>query len=294
MHQKVFPHHHVIGWYRVVNEQSANCPSDKDYVLPSEEDLKTHSGWMKEFNPNPIFLLMNASQRKDRDVKSVNQSQDGDDDAKIAINRLEREEELPLSIYDSIITENGGLVFINLDFDVETFEPERIAVEKVLQSQKPDLLYINRQGKEKSVEISEKKESGESDIEMSTVDAEEQTFDRPPTATESHLQSVTASIDAMNTRITILLDFLEKTHSKQIPINHDLLRQVNSLVKQIPFVMAYKTAKYSDDSDDNDIGGGVFDKDSSTTLAMSYLASITKTTNAVIQYSKKVATLLKK
>jgi hypothetical protein len=293
LHQKVFPHHRVIGWYRVVNEQNVNCPSDKDYVLPSEEDLKTHSGWMKEFNPNPIFLLMNASQRKDRDMKSVNQSQDGDDDAKNAMNRLEREEELPLSIYDSIITENGGLVFINLDFDVETFEPERIAVERVLRSQKTDLRYINRQGKEKPVEIGEKKESCESDIEMSTVDVE-QTFDCPPTATEAHLQSATASIDAMNTRITILLDFLEKTHSKQIPINHDLLRQVNSLVKQIPLVMAYKTAKYSDGSEDNNIGGGVFDKDSSALLAMSYLATITKTTNAVIQYSKKVATLLKK
>jgi hypothetical protein len=292
LHQKVFPQHRVVGWYRVVDEQSADYQSDEDYALPSQEDLKTQSGWMKEFNSNPIFLLMNASNRKDRNTESILQSQGDDDHAKNAMARLDREEELPLSIYESITTENEGTVFLNLELEIETFEPERIAVERVLKSHKPDFQYINRQGKGKSIETGDMKESGESDVEMSTVEVEQTSDHCPSTAAEIYLQSAITSIDAMNTRTTILLDFLEKTHSKQIPINHDLLRQVNSLVKQMPFVMAYNTDNNSSNNDN--IKGDDFDQNYDTLLVMSYLATITKTTNAVLQYSKKVGTLLKK
>lgn len=292
LHQKVFPQHRVVGWYRVVDEQSADYQSDEDYALPSQEDLKTQSGWMKEFSSNPIFLLMNASNRKDRNAAFMLQSQGDDDQAKNAMARLDREEELPLSIYESITTENEGTVFLNLELEIETFEPERIAVERVLKSHKPDFQNINWQGKGMSTETGDMKESGESDVEMSTVEVEQTSDLCPSTAAEIYLRSAITSIDAMNTRTTILLDFLEKTHSKQIPINHDLLRQVNSLVKQMPFVMAYNTGNNSSNNDN--IKGDDFDQNYDTLLVMSYLATITKTTNAVLQYSKKVGTLLKK
>jgi hypothetical protein len=289
LHQKVFPQHHVVGWYKVVDERSADFESDKNYALPTKNDLITHSGWMRDFNENPIFLLMNASKRKDSDVESSLQSPD--DHAKNARTKLEREEELPLSVYESIMnTDNGGTVFVNLEFEIETFDPERIAVERVLKSQKPDFQLTQRQGKVKSLDDTvEKKELlGESDIEMSTEEADAAS-DPPSTAVEIHLRSVISSIDAMNTRATILLDFLEKTHSKQIPVNHELLRQVNSLVKQMPFIMAYSAAN---STNNNSVRRDVFDED--YLLVMSYLATITKTTNSVLQYSKKVGTLLQK
>jgi hypothetical protein len=55
------------------------------------------------------------------------------------------------------------------------------------------------------------KESGESDVEMSTVEVEQTSDHCPSTAAEIYLQSAITSIDAINTRTTILLDFLEKT-----------------------------------------------------------------------------------
>ena len=53
---------------------------------------------------------------------------------------MEGAEELPLTVYETLDAPEtagggGGAVFVDADFELETYEPERIAVEKVFKTQ---------------------------------------------------------------------------------------------------------------------------------------------------------------
>jgi len=205
LHQKVFPKHEVIGWYRVGDDLA-------------ESDLQINNHAMKEYNECPLFVLVNPNP---------------DDDAK----------ELPISIYETLVTmetsatsgaQQPRTVFVGLDFELNTAEAERIAVEKVFKAQATD---------------------GESGLDV-------------------HLQSITESIESMNTRVAVLLDFLRKTQRGEIPPDHKLLRQVDGLLRQLP-VFANKNLSKEFNHEYDDM------------LLVSYLASIAKTTKAIQGYSEK-------
>lgn len=256
LHQKVFPMHQVVGWYRVVDNTNRirgqnDDDMNQDYgAIPTEQDLEIHNGWMKQFHSNPVFVLMDATvdsvgERLSRCHEEVSAETDGEK----AREKLDRDEELPFTIYECISDSNqlpeksgqvASPVFVNLNFELETYEPERLAVERVFNdrsnttqsayngSQKDNQLKggLKSTGNAKGKDNTMEKDSGDvvSDHEV-------------PNPSELHIDSILTSVDAINARISILLDFLYKTRDGVIEPDYALLRQVMSLVRQLPYVM---------------------------------------------------------
>jgi hypothetical protein len=316
LHQKVFPMHQVVGWYRVVdnnNNVQKDVENDKDGtaaledhlmdVLPTEKDLEIHNGWMKQFNENPIFVLMDATERNPKhDDEGFDQiTTDGEK----ARRKLDWDEQLPFTIYECIMGGSGAAtvnnndasqsdmvhqnapVFVNLDFELETFEPERIAVERVLENKTivpqrniPD----DRNNEKGGTEVVSRQHSGLGD------------HDLLPNSTVLHLESILTSIDAINARISILLDFLYKTRDGIIEPDYALLRQVMSLVRQLPLVLGrhplYQALTSHEVSGKDGVGGGSiteeFDKEYNDTIVMSYLATLAQMAKTIVGYSEKM------
>ena len=290
LHQKVFPQHQVVGWYKVIQGTTTN--EEEDGALPTPHDINIHNGWMREFNPQPVFLLMDSSERKSYQNKAGNT--DGED----AREKLDRDEELPIALYE-IMNGTGdggsGSAFVNLEFGLETFGPERIAVEKVFRT-KPKALT----NPSTSIGADVQTTSSTADSKPAPAPApapatSEHTNTPQITEAELHIQSLVKSVDAMNARVAILLDFLHKTKDGSIEPNHELLRQVMSLVKQLPLVMG-RTILNDDGSgsnvnaNSNSTSGEIgkeYENQHGDVLVMSYLAALAKTTKSVITYSEK-------
>jgi COP9 signalosome complex subunit 6 len=220
-----------------------------------------NTGVMRDFNESPIFVLMsdtntasNTSNHSSR--TSAKASSEGQE----AREQLERDERLPLSIYETLVTISGEentarAVFVNMEFELETYGPERIAVETVFKS---------RPGSNKSKPSSEEKQAANQES-MDNISLEESGLDR-------QMESVTTSISSMNARVAILLDFLTKTRNGDIPPNHALLRQVDGLVRQLPARLT-KPSEFTTEYQDM--------------MTLSYLAAVAQTTRIVQGYTEK-------
>jgi hypothetical protein len=324
LHQKVFPMHEVVGWYRVVvqplegkgsSEMGDTDADNNAYSLPTEQDLEINNGWMKTFLDNPIFILMDATERKRHDSNDHIGAGDGGEgsdrkektDGEFAREKLDRDEELPLMLYESMGKKGSSSAFINLEFELETFEPERIAVEQVFKTRPKVLRDVSTkektlEGKETTASSSSsasKKQAHDSKRKGQSQSQSQSKSEVQLTSTELHIQSVTTSVDALNARVAILLDFLRKTRDGEIEPNHRLLRQVMSLVKQLPLVMeknhpTMEKGVSSTTTDDNNEHHGVgkeHEQQYGDMLVISYLATLAKTTKAVVGYSEKVHVL---
>jgi len=402
LHQKVFPMHEVVGWYRIDisggngimdgdGDDNNNDDGDAD-ALPTEADLMINNGWMKEYNESPLFVLMDANEKKipskslslsserntgtgsssnegdEKDPKKTkNDSKRHDDDdgndgdqqqkqqqeqeqqeqepsntttvtaktynssqGEDAREKLDRDEQLPLTIYETINTGSGtgtgsgGMAaFVNLDFELETFEPERIAVEKVFQSQPKTTssggatppasattaspssnVQASRDSSNPSANPEDAKPSTATGSTKATATAATGSTTtstaRAQTQIESaagaQIQSLITSVEAMNTRIAVLLDFLHKTKSGEIPPNYALLRQVGSLINQLPLVLGKgvfsdntsssgSTPSLEEGKMENPILANEFENEYDDMLIVSFLATIAKTTKSVLSYS---------
>lgn len=242
LHQKVFPNHDVVGWYKVSEGE----------VTPN--DLEIHHGWMKQFHKDPLFILMDTSE-PDAKPHSTEQGVSGES----AREKLDKEEELPLSVFES-----SGKAFIHLDFELESFGPERIAVEKVFNT-RPTVVRSNEStgGDAKMTTEEDKKPAASEDV---------------TTETEMHIKQLLTSVDAMNSRIAILLEYLRKCRDGEIPTDHVLLRQVKSLVKQLPLVIGRHPLYRQGTSD----VGQELEKQYEDVLVLSFLATLSKTTLSLI------------
>jgi hypothetical protein len=341
LHQKVFPAHEIVGWYRIDTSQSNSNSSsqchkynnlEEEEVLPTEADLMINNGWMKEYNESPLFVLMDANEKKhldnDRKNTTTNASNAGAEEEKNAKktkneikgeearDKLDRDEQLPLAIYETMVSGSGngngnGTVFVNIEFELETFEPERIAVEKVFNTKPKNLggtvsVTTNTTSTssadskpsanpEDGTNTSNKKNITRSSLTSTSASTEVQT---QSSTAGAQIQSLITSIEAMNTRIAVLLDFLHKTQKGDIPPDHGLLRQVRSLVNQLPLVMG-KGLFGSGDGDGigneeekeekmkKDVLAMEFENEYDDMLVLSFLATISKTTKAVLSYSEK-------
>lgn len=124
LHQEVFPHHELVGWYRVGDE-----------VTP--EDLTIQAEFAKEYAANSaviessslLFVLMNPNAfMNDTNSESRNYSQD-----------------LPITVYEALVTsdlqQQSRTVFVGLSFELSTGQPERIVIEKVFCEQLSVRMY---------------------------------------------------------------------------------------------------------------------------------------------------------
>jgi len=277
LHRKVFPLHEVIGWYRVSNDPDG---------IPTEADLHMNNGKMREYNESPLFVLMNAGSQEAVSSEKKGSGKEVSSKGDEAREKLERDEQLPLSVYETLVTVNSTedeaqprAVFVNLEFELETIEPERIAVEKVFKTQ-PSLVAVMASSAAASAADASDAKPGKSDSKGGKVDGSDTAIKAPvipPSGLDMHLQSIQTSIQAMNTRVAILIDFLKKTQNGEIPPNHKLLRQVDSLVRQLPFVLSSSKSRLSQE----------LESEYDDMLMLSYLASVAKAAKAVHGYTEK-------
>jgi len=92
---------------------------------------------------------------------------------------------------------------------------------------------------------------------------------------DTSLKNLQDTLKALEERINILVDFLQRTHSGEIPLNRTLLQQVQELVQQLPIL----SAKSNFDEE--------FAKEQEDVVLMSYVATIAKTACAVKSYTEK-------
>jgi len=339
LHQAVFPQHQVVGWYRVVcNTEGGGTTDSSSGGEPTMQDMQVALGWLKEYNPTPIFLLM-----EDIDTGSKDSKVDATAPLTATNDGVELEKELPLSLYEMMIPDGGegtgsSPVFLNADFELETFDTERIAVEAVFQTKPPTGSGGSDNTDQKMDELEGSSKSGSSTSTSGAATAEKSTSSKkskggqstkegtnknqiasvsipPPSESELHVQSLHSSITSMNARISILLDFLKKTQSGDIPTDHYLLRQVAGLIDQLPLVMGrgiegIATAAAASSMTANNVQGTTnaaataaapkmqndslaneFENEYDDMLIMSFYASVTKTVQTILDYTNKFKTL---
>lgn len=281
LHQKVFPKHEVVGWYRV-HTGSGDNSSDNADVVPNEDDLRMNQQEMAQYCgkgvTSPLFVLMNAASPEYTGVS--------DDNAKKSTSQnSELDDALPLTVYETLLSEGGGggggsAFFVNASFELETHEPERIAVEKVFNTQSTASAAASAQQKDSSSDKDDKKQRDDK------KDSSKPTYVRPPSELEVQLTSLQSSIRSMNVRMSILLEFLQKVERGELPPDNALLRSIDGLLQQLPLVLAAlkegtgsggKTKKPLDE----------LENDFTDTMLLSYLTAVAKTAKSVHVYSEK-------
>ncbi|KAL7470336.1 hypothetical protein ACHAXS_012073 [Conticribra weissflogii] len=309
LHRKVFPRHVVVGWYRV--QQTPSSPSavsamDLDST-PTEDDLRLTNTEVAQYcskdMQNPLFVLMNSG----ADSSSLDRKQAAD----------ELDNQLPLSIYETLVAESPSgkaSYFVNVNFELETYEPERIAMEKVLDSQPTaqwgtsskdtfdaKALKAGGSGGNEATSLgagktslfrygkkSKKEESG-----TGSTSSSANVVHRPmrgPSNAEMQIESLESSIRSMNARINILLQYLRKVENEELPRDESLVRSVDGLLQQLPLVMgSLKEASvhYSPPSLAGTKPLEDLENEYNDTVLLSYLAAVSKTANALYVYSEK-------
>jgi COP9 signalosome complex subunit 6 len=166
LHQAVFPQHHVVGWYRVSTDNQ-----------PTANDVKLTQSLQQRFSPEGRFLF------------SLLQVQS-------------RSEALPLSLYE--VDTTGTVLIATENWRLETSEPERIAVERVVREQP----------------------------------SQQESMDESYSPYSAYVTTIHHSLESMHERLALLIEYLEETEKGEIPTNHCLLRQVQGLVCQLGPLMA--------------------------------------------------------
>jgi hypothetical protein len=242
LHRAVFPQHNVVGWYRVSKEEEPT-PNDLKVTQqlqqhyhchpPEEKDTETPTLTQTQPTPPPpppqmplIFCLL---QVQTQTTQSESNKQDDDEDAEAAHNLTQ---ELPINLYElhtTTSTSSNSLALADDDsptptattsttillglshWDLETSDPERIAVERVMREQP---LEANQAS----------------------------TF-----CTQS--QSVQHSLSSMKDRIAYLVSFLQDTAQGKIDPHYSLLRDVQGLVYSLgPLAAATRDCDESQDA----------------------------------------------
>lgn len=162
LHKAVFPQHSVVGWYRVSQDDEIPTPSDEQIT----QRLQKHHAAESSF----YFCLLT--------VENPNRKPASTEEATT---------ELPIHLYEWSAEASA---MISPDWKLETADPERIAVERVLKEEpaQASSVYVNE------------------------------------------TQALQDSLQSLQDRIQILMDFIESMQQGKLPPNFSLLRQVQSLL----------------------------------------------------------------
>jgi hypothetical protein len=236
LHRAVFPQHSVVGWYRVSKEEE---PTSNDLQVTQQLQQHYHNHHQEEEEnqtqiqnqtqtPLIFCLLQVQTQSKhdddDDDDDNINDNNDRGDSYSETETANNLSQELPINLYElhaaatSSSTESAptttttSTILLGLsNWDLETSDPERIAVERVMREQP---LEANKAS----------------------------TF-----VTQS--QSVQHSLLSMKDRVALLVQFLQDTAQGKIAPNHSLLRDVQGLVYSLgPLATATRDCDESPDA----------------------------------------------
>ena len=311
LHRRVFPNHAVVGWYRVRGGRGAGSSDGDDddlgggggnaSAMPTEEDLRVTRTEIGRYHcrsgdgdgdagdgegadarwGGPLFLLMDASSSAPNDKQPPpppppsSSSSSGND----ASGEMEMDEELPLTVYETMSspssTGGGGVAFVNADFELETYEPERIAVERVFRTRPPKATSASapaaaavaagrheaattgigaagggprKAGKKSKKDAEEQGRRGagrqqpsagsSSSSSSSAASGVGPRFARGPTDLDERLESLGSSVRAMNLRVSVLCEYLARVEGGEAEADGALLRSIDGLVRQLPLVLA--------------------------------------------------------
>lgn len=232
LHHAVFPQNHVVGWYRVSNNEE---PDKSDLKLT--EELKRH--YYQDNTDRKFFFSLLQVKGKETATSTK--------DAKM---KVEQDEELPLNLYE---IQTNVLVGIE-NWVLETSEAERIAVERVVREQP-----------QQSVKATENADEAEA---TSTQ----------PSSYVNYMSSVQHSLEAMDERVKILIDYLERMGQGKIPPNVSLLRQIQGLILELGPLQASAPQDHRD----------VSERDAAL---LSHLSAVAKTVQSVHGYTEKFRTV---
>jgi hypothetical protein len=193
LHRAVFPQHSVLGWYRVSLQDEEPTPDD----LKTTQQLKQHYAPSLPF----CFCLLQVQQKQQTSMEETTTST--------------MSKELPINLYELHAVENKSILLGLSNWQLETSEPERIAVERVMKEQPQEV----------------------------DGSASQNTY-------VTHTKSIQHSLNSMKERVQFLIAFLEATQQGTIPPNHSLLRQVQVLLYSLgPLGTAAATTGDEDDAE---------------------------------------------
>jgi uncharacterized membrane protein YgcG len=309
LYRKVFPQHVVVGWYRVRKhgESGSGQEEDEGIALPTEEDLRLTQEEMGRYctaatgeytnGGSPIFVLMDATRTTTVDGGGNVGSKKPPSSASSvsATMEMEEDEELPLTVYETLVSPStgGNVAFVNADFDLETYEPERIAVEKVFRTRPTKTAVATTsssskssgtEGGDESFALSGggggggggdgsggnsrktgKKSKKDNNVGNQKHPQQQQQLQqrstkpsavRVPTELDEQFESLETSIRAMNLRISVLCEYLTRVERGELPFDEALLRSVDGLVRQLPLVLAaLESGRLSGTTAGSSVGG---------------------------------------
>lgn len=195
LHKAVFPQHNVVGWYRVSVENDEPTPEDMSIT----GTLKAH------FAPNNepfCFCLLQVQNISDGDAMKT------EDTVTDTLNK-----DLPINLFELHQLENNTVLLGVSHWELETSEPERISVERVMKERPSEL------------------------------------DDGSPSQNPYILQTKTiqTSVTSMKDRIKVLATVLEGMQEGKIPFDPVLARKVQGLVASLGPLS--ELAKSGDDAD---------------------------------------------
>ncbi|XP_071498445.1 COP9 signalosome complex subunit 6-like [Diadema setosum] len=157
----------------------------------------------------------------------------------LKLNPLSRQADLPVTMYESVIDLIQGvatMLFVELNFTLATEEAERIGVDHVAR-------VTNSETMESSM-------------------------------VAEHLMAQHNAVKMLHSRVKLILDYVKAVQAGEVPMNHDVLRDANSLCHRLPVLHL--------DKFDTDF----YNQCNDVTL-MAYLGAITKGCNTVNQFVNK-------
>ena len=305
LHKAVFPQHEVVGWYRVGSE---NEPTSEDlvltqelkshYLLSSTETTSTTTTTTTTTTNQPFFFALlqvrpssvqdsaapvagatnkgNKSSSNNNTMKDDNNNNDDDEDD---------DDELPLNLYE---VQQDVLVGVE-DWSLETSEAERIAVERVVR-EKPqqDLMKTTSQGAVVGAGNNNNNNAAAvaaADIEAAAATMASQSQLQLSSPYVGYMSTVQQSLEAMDDRIQLIIDYLERMGKGEIPstnYNLSLMRQIQGLILQLGPLQQQASLSSSSGSTP------VSERDAAL---LSHLAVLTKTIQSVQSYSDKFRVL---
>ena len=189
------------------------------------------------------------------------------------------DDQLPLTVYETL-DDGESAVFVNVKFELETFEPERIALEKVFRTAP---VVLNSVAPKEHVE----KKSDERKVKKSKKEEVKPEIVPPPSALDGSLDALQSSIRALNARMRVLLDFLCKVEKGEVPKDDVLLRSVEGLLQKLPLINAALEEGIDSSLSSGRVPLRELENEYHDTMILSYLATIAKTAKTVHVYTEK-------
>lgn len=223
-YRQIFAQYTVVGWYSTGIEVSS-------------DDLRLHEEVFTLLNETPILLLMNPSQQARGGDTSASANTISNDENAMRPERADASALTPthtsagmLSTYQmelKVVEDKPKRVLVRVAHRYASEDSERIAIDHVMRHAVP----------------------GGGDGTSSTA---------------LHLASLRSSIKMLHTRLRLITKFLEATLKGDIPVDHQLLRQVSGVCARLPALDCVEFSHaFADEKNDS--------------LVVSYLGGVTKT-----------------